>query len=149
MRIRSRPSWAALLALPIAACAFPAVAQQNQPPLQGGQSLSGSGPSSTAKVSDEKIDAAAKAMRGVATVKNQYQQRMSTTSPEEQNRIAAEGQQAIAKAVTDQGLTVDEYNSILETAENNPAVRDRLMARLQGSGSSQPKGGSADNGPKP
>lgn len=148
MRIRSLPAWAALLAVPIAACAVPAVAQQSQPPLQGSQSPSRASRPSTVKIPDEKIGAAANAMQGVATVKKQYQQRMNAASPEQQNRIAEEGQQAIVKAVTDQGLTVDEYNSILETAENDPAVRDKLIGRLQGSGSSQPGMGAPGHGSK-
>jgi hypothetical protein len=34
------------------------------------------------------------------------------------------------KAVTDKGLSVEEYTSILEVAENDPAVREKILQRL-------------------
>jgi hypothetical protein len=34
------------------------------------------------------------------------------------------------KAVTDRGLSVDEYNSILEVAENDSDVRQKLLQRV-------------------
>jgi len=38
------------------------------------------------------------------------------------------------KAVTDQGLSVDEYNSIIRTAQNDPAVRQKLAQRIPHAG---------------
>jgi hypothetical protein len=35
------------------------------------------------------------------------------------------------KAVTDQGLSVDEYSTILQVAQNDPQVRDKLLQRLR------------------
>jgi hypothetical protein len=35
------------------------------------------------------------------------------------------------KAVTDQGLTVEEYTDIVNVAQKDPAVRDKLLRRLQ------------------
>ena len=37
--------------------------------------------------------------------------------PSDRNRIAEEAHDALLKAVTDQGLSVEEYTSILEVAE--------------------------------
>jgi hypothetical protein len=34
------------------------------------------------------------------------------------------------KAVTDQGLSVEEYNSILRVAQNDPSLRAKIMQRL-------------------
>jgi hypothetical protein len=55
---------------------------------------------------------------------------MSGASPDDQDKIAEEAHAAMQKAVTDQGLSVDEYNSIVQTAQNNPSVRDQIMKRL-------------------
>jgi hypothetical protein len=38
---------------------------------------------------------------------------------------------ALAKAVTDQGLSVDEYDSILEVAQNDPDVREKNWQRIR------------------
>ena len=35
------------------------------------------------------------------------------------------------KAVTDQGLSVEEYNSILVVAQNNPEVRKKIVERMR------------------
>ena len=38
---------------------------------------------------------------------------------------------ALAKAVTDQGLAVEEYSSILEVAQTNPEVREKIRQRIR------------------
>jgi Domain of unknown function (DUF4168) len=38
------------------------------------------------------------------------------------------------KAITEQGLSVDEYNSIIRTAQNDPALRQKLAQRIPHSG---------------
>jgi Domain of unknown function (DUF4168) len=45
--------------------------------------------------------------------------------------IAEETINALAKAVTDQGLSVDEYTSILEVAQANPEVREKIRKRIR------------------
>jgi hypothetical protein len=50
--------------------------------------------------------------------------------PEEQDKIASEASAAMKKAVTDQGLSVDEYNSIVRLAQNDPSVRAQIEQRL-------------------
>jgi hypothetical protein len=34
------------------------------------------------------------------------------------------------KAVTDRGLSVEEYSSILQLAENDPGVREKIIQRI-------------------
>ncbi|WP_395714707.1 DUF4168 domain-containing protein [Reyranella sp.] len=36
-----------------------------------------------------------------------------------------------SKAVTDQGLSVDEFTTIMEVAQKDPDVREKLMKRLK------------------
>ena len=38
---------------------------------------------------------------------------------------------ALAKAVTDQGLSVEEYDPILEVAQNDPGVREKIRQRIR------------------
>jgi hypothetical protein len=40
---------------------------------------------------------------------------------------------ALANAVTDQGLSLKEYDSILEVAQNNPEVRGKIRQRIRAS----------------
>ena len=85
-----------------------------------------------AQISDQKLDAAAAAMQQVAHVRQDYRQKIQAAAPKDQERLASEGNAALEKAVTDHGLSLDEYNSILTVAQNDPSVRARLMQRLQG-----------------
>lgn len=83
-----------------------------------------------ANISEQKLDAAAAAVERVVSVKQDYQQRIATAPPGDKERIAEEAINALSKAVTDQGLTVAEYTSILEVAQANPDVREKIRQRL-------------------
>jgi hypothetical protein len=67
----------------------------------------------------------------VASVKEDYQQRINAADPSDRNRLAEEGHNAMVKAVTDRGLSVNEYSSILEFAENDPDVREMLLQHIR------------------
>jgi Domain of unknown function (DUF4168) len=87
-------------------------------------------------ISDQKLDAAAAALEQVAAIQQTYRQRFAqAATPSDQERIVAEVHDALTKAVQDQGLSVEEYNSIIETAQNDPEVRGKVLQRIQ------PKGG--------
>jgi hypothetical protein len=81
-------------------------------------------------IPDQKLDAAAAALEPVASVMEDYQQRIKAADPSDRNRIAEEGHNAMVKAVTDRGLSVNEYTSILDLAENDPDVREKLLQRI-------------------
>lgn len=91
---------------------------QDQPPTSG--------------ISDEKLDQAAAAIVHVDQLQRSYQQKLQQTPADERNRVIEEADNALVNAVTDQGLSIDEYDSIMETAQNDPAVRDKLLQRLDG-----------------
>jgi len=103
------------------------------------QSPSSSPPSTTspsqstpsADISEQKLDAAAAAVKGVATVKQDYEQKLAQAPRPEQDRLVDEAQTAMAKAVTDQGLTVEEYTKILQVAQNDPTVHEKIIQRLK------------------
>ena len=82
-------------------------------------------------IPDQKLDAVASALQHVMVLQQDYQQRISAAAPADKQRIAEEANGALVKAVTDQGLTVPEYNSILEVAQNDSSVRDKLLRRVQ------------------
>jgi hypothetical protein len=108
-----------------AVCLLPAPAPnaQAQTPSPG---LSENSPT----ISEQKLDAAAAAIERVASLKESYQQRITVAPPADKERIAAEAITAFSKAVTDQGLSIDEYNSILEVAQTKPEVGDKIRQRL-------------------
>src|SRR5437660_12931929 len=82
-------------------------------------------------IPDQKLDAAAAAIERVASLKQDYQQRIAAAGPSDKERIANEAINALAKAITDQGLSVEEYDSILEVAQNDPEVREKIRQRIR------------------
>jgi hypothetical protein len=90
------------------------------------------GPSDqTSNIPDQKLDAAAAALKQVASVKENYEQRIKAAAPSDRQRIADEANNALVKAVTDQGLSVEEYTSILAMAQSDPQVREKIVQRIR------------------
>ena len=82
-------------------------------------------------IPDQKIDAAATAMQQVASMKESYLQKLDTAPASDKERIANEANAALTKAVTDQGLSVEEYSAILVMAQNDPVVRGKILERVR------------------
>ena len=125
MQRLTRPLAAAALS---AACAFgiPAIGAQaqSQAPM----------PNTSAQPKDfpdQKLDAAVAAMQQVASLRESYQQRLETAPPSDKERIADEANTALEKAVTDKGLSVDEYSEILAMAQVDPVVRGKILQRIR------------------
>jgi hypothetical protein len=91
------------------------------------------GPSISARdLSDQKLNAVATALQRVASLRNDYRQRIAEAeAPAEKERIAAEANKELSQAVTEQGLSVEEYTSILDAARDNPEVRDKLFQHVR------------------
>ena len=89
------------------------------------------GPAANPWGSTPQTDAAAAALGQVASLLPDYQQRLlAATEPADKQRIAQEGNGALKKAVEDQGLTIEEYNSIIVVAQNDPDVRNKILQRM-------------------
>jgi Domain of unknown function (DUF4168) len=83
-------------------------------------------------ISDQKLDQAAAAIVHVDKLQRSYQQKLEQAPPDERDHVIEEADDALAKAVTDHGLSIDEYDTILQTAQNDPAIREKLLQRLDG-----------------
>jgi len=71
-------------------------------------------------------------MERVASVQRNYRQRIAEAkAPDEKERMVAEANKELTKAVTEQGLSVEEYTSILGVARDNPEIRDKLLRRIR------------------
>ena len=84
-----------------------------------------------ASIQNQKLDAAAAAMQRVASLKRDYLKLLEDAAPDDQPRIVTEASSALEKAVTDQGLSVEEYTTIVEMAENDVQVRQKIIERMQ------------------
>src|SRR5262249_15832030 len=123
MRVLMWPTAAALL-IAGGLLSVPAANAQVQSPSPGlsDQSLN---------ISDQKLHAVPTPIDPVASLKQDFQQRIAAAAPSDKERIANEAINALAKAVTDQGLSLEEYDSILEVAQNDPEVREKIRQRIR------------------
>ncbi len=139
MRMKLSPLAAAVAAVTVLS-PLAAGAQTQSPPST--TAAPSTAPAAKTAVTDGQITQAAVAMQKVMTIRQSYNQQLSQAKPEDRGRIADESQTAMKKAVTDSGLTVDQYNSILQLAQNDPDVREKLISRLP-----QQNGGAAGSSP--
>jgi len=117
--------WTPFLTAAILATAVPAVNAQVQSPAP-----SPSQPSQS--IPDQKLDATAAALNQIADVKESYTKQIEATPSEsDKQRLVDDANKALVKAVTDQGLSVEEYTSIMVVAQNDPMVRQKLLQRMQ------------------
>lgn len=102
---------------------------------QGQPQAPGAGPSDQAprlpNISDQKLDATAAALERMTSIRQDYQAQISKAEPAEKERIVVQANSALEKAVTDQGLSVEEFNTIIVVAQNDPDVRDKILQRIQ------------------
>jgi GTP1/Obg family GTP-binding protein len=109
---------AALLAT---AMALPAAAQ---PP-----SGAPSGAVTSANISDATVKKVGAALRQVAQVEQTYSQRLqSANTPGQKQDISKQASDATVTAITQQRLTIDQYNQVIQAAQSDPALKQRVLA---------------------
>jgi len=117
--------WTQILTAAILAAAVPVANAQVQSPAPAPAQPS-------QNITDQKLDATAAALNKIAGVKENYTQQIEATSNEaDKQRLVNEANKELVKAVTDQGLSVEEYTSIMVVAQNDPAVRQKIIERMR------------------
>jgi predicted ATPase with chaperone activity len=108
---------------------MPAAQAQQQSP--SGPSVTTPSPTTApTTIPDKKLDAAAAAVKKVSVIKNKYDQQLAQAPVAEKKRLEDEAGDAMVKAVTDQGLSIEEYTAILKVAQKDPVVHDKLLQRM-------------------
>jgi hypothetical protein len=82
-------------------------------------------------IPEDKLNAAGAALAAVSRVRNDYQQRIAKARPNDKKRLIEQGDNAMQKAITDKGLSIDEYKAILDMAQNDPDLQAKLIERAK------------------
>jgi hypothetical protein len=110
--------------------ALPAVAQQT-----GGNTAVQQTPGTATQgspVSDVMVHRVGKAIRNVSMIRQQYTQRaQASKSPQAKQELNSEAQRDMAKAVSDQGLTLQQYDQVIHMAQADQTLRQRLLSVAQ------------------
>jgi hypothetical protein len=119
---------AGLLLLPAANAQMNQTQPRPQAQSPHAQSPQEQSPSPT--IPDEKLSAAAAALGQATSVRQSYERKIAEAPQPDKQRVTDEANNALKKAVTDQGLSVDEYNTIMRTAQNDSTIRQKLAQRI-------------------
>ncbi|HET8997543.1 MAG TPA: DUF4168 domain-containing protein [Acetobacteraceae bacterium] len=86
------------------------------------------------QVSDDMVAKVGAAVGQVAMIRQEYTERVQSAGDDgERDRLAEKAQQAAVKAISDQGISVSDYNEVVSAAENNPELEDRLIMAARAS----------------
>lgn len=85
-----------------------------------------------ANISDQKLDATAAAVKKISAIATTYEQKIAEApNADDKERISNEAGDAVAKAVSSEGLSLEEYKTIMTVARLDPVVREKLLQRLK------------------
>jgi GTP1/Obg family GTP-binding protein len=83
----------------------------------------------SSQLSNATIQKAGRALRDVAQIKMDYSQRMQTVQdPGQRQQLAQEAQGRQIQAVKNEGLSLQQYNQVMQTAQADPGVKQRVLA---------------------
>jgi LPS O-antigen subunit length determinant protein (WzzB/FepE family) len=84
------------------------------------------------QVDDLTVHKVGAALRHVAAIRQEYlQQAQASKSVQQQSDLTTQAKQNMVKAISDQGLSVDQYEQVIHQAQNDPMLKQRLMAVAQ------------------
>ena len=79
-------------------------------------------------IPDASIGKAGAALRDVANLQEKYQPKMdSATSQKEKENLSVQANAEAVQAIQSHGLSVQEYATIVRTAQTNPQIKQRLL----------------------
>ncbi|HEY1933597.1 MAG TPA: DUF4168 domain-containing protein [Acetobacteraceae bacterium] len=105
----------------------PAVAQTGPGDAGRGPALNNAAPGS-ATPSDDTIRKVGGALRDVAGIQSNYGQQMQLASPDQRQQLSQQAEQEEVAAVQRHGLSVDQFDQVVQTARADPTVHQRLLA---------------------
>lgn len=87
--------------------------------------------SAAPQVDEEKLKSFAVAFLEVSKVTQEYQPQISAATPEEQQRLQQEVGAKMMDAVEESnGITVEEYNTIIQSAQADPELAQRINSHI-------------------
>jgi rubrerythrin len=124
----------AAIALSAGLVATPAAFAETAPPtMQFAQAEQSTGQQAEAVQPDEQqLESFVVATVRIIDIQQQAQQQMAATEePEQQEQVRDQALQQIVAAVEEEGLSVDEYNGIVQQVENDPELGQTVQQRIQ------------------
>ena len=85
-----------------------------------------------ADVSDQQLQSFAAAAIEVQEINNEWQQRVNETQdPQQAQQMRRQASQEMAEAIRDEGLTIEEYNTIGRLARQDAQLQNKLREHMR------------------
>ena len=85
----------------------------------------------TKELAEKNLEPFADAYKEVTQIHNSYEQRIVKSDEQAQvNALQQEANDKMSKAVTNHGLTVEDYNTIFNAIKNDPTLKEEFMTVL-------------------
>jgi hypothetical protein len=81
----------------------------------------------TQPIPDQTIGKAGAALHDVAKLQQKYQGQMANASPQQKQGLSDQANAEAVQAIQSHGISVQDYSSVVHTAQNNPQVKQRLL----------------------
>jgi hypothetical protein len=78
-------------------------------------------------IPDGTIGKAGAALRDVAKLQAKYQGKMESATPDQKKGLSEQANAEAVQAIQSHGLSVQEYSSVVRTAQSDPQVKQRLL----------------------
>jgi hypothetical protein len=121
----------AALALAAGLVAAPAAFAEQAPAMQLAQDEQQQPAQQAIQPDEEQLESFVVATVRIINIQQQAQQQMQAAEPEQQEQVRAQALQEIVAAVENEGLSVDEYNGIVQQVENDPELGQTVQQRIQ------------------
>jgi Domain of unknown function (DUF4168) len=83
-------------------------------------------------ISEETVSKVGRAVGQIALIREAYREGVAELDSDgEKQELAERAEAAAVKAISEQGLSVMEYNHVVASADNNPDLEERLLAAAQ------------------
>jgi hypothetical protein len=110
--------------------AAPALAQQSRTDTPTPQAPGA--PSPNGEMSDAMVHKVGTALRHISAIRQTYEQRAKTANNQQQMQdLNNQAQNEMIKAISDQGLSVQQYQQAIQLAQANPTLRQRLITAAE------------------
>lgn len=110
-----------------ASAAVASQAGESEAARDSGQLVAQSTDQQNVEFGDEKIAAFVDARESVVEISQQWEERLNNAESQEKlNSLQQEAQQEMVEAVREEGLTVNEYNMIVDATQTDPELRERV-----------------------
>ena len=83
------------------------------------------------EITGDVLEPFAGAYKEVSQIHTTYEQRIiESKDPTQAGALQEEANQLMAKAVTDRGMTIEDYNTLFQTIQNDPDLKKKFMTVL-------------------